>query len=106
MTQWFIQQNDEHPDRGPMSPSELLELVRSGEVTRETMVRRDDGGWFAAADVGGLFEAAMRPTIRYFCPHCEAEVSEPSVVCHQCGFKIRQAVTQIIENSIVNRAKQ
>ncbi len=104
MTKWFIQQNDELDDLGPLWPSELLELVRSGEVTRQTMLRRDDCGWFAAADVGGLFEAAMRPTIRYFCPRCETEVSEPSVVCHHCGYQIREAVTQITENSIVDRA--
>ncbi len=45
---------------GPMSPSELLELIRSGDVTATTMVRKNDSRWFRADSVGGLFEAAFR----------------------------------------------
>lgn len=105
MTKWFIQTDDEHEDLGPFPPSELLEMVRNGEVTRETKLRKDDqSAWFTASDVGGLFEAAMRPTIAYCCPQCEAEVGEPPVVCHQCGREIDQAVTTITENTIIDRA--
>jgi hypothetical protein len=68
------------------------------------MLRKDDSTWFAASDVGGLFEAAMRPTIRYFCPQCETEVSEPPVTCPKCDRDIRRAKTQITENSITNRS--
>jgi hypothetical protein len=106
VTKWFIQRADSAEDLGPFRPSELLELVRSGEVTSETMLRKDNSPWFAAADVGGLFEAAMRPTIRYFCPQCNAEVSEPPVTCPKCDRDIRRAKTQIIENTIVNRREQ
>ena len=102
MTNWFIQRA-ENDDLGPYRPSELLDLVRSGDVTPETMLRKDDSGYFAASDVGGLFEAAMRPTIRYFCPQCENEVSEPPVRCPKCDREIRRALTQITENTIVNR---
>ena len=77
-------------------------MVRSGEVTSETKLRKDNSPWFSAAEVGGLFEAAMRPTIRYFCPQCETEVSEPPVTCPKCDRDIRRARTQITENTISN----
>lgn len=107
MTQWFIQADEGHRDLGPYPPDELLQMVRSGEVTRNTRIRRDDESvWFMASEVGGLFEAAMRPTIQYFCPVCETEVSDPPKVCHHCGHKIRRAVTKITENTIINRQDQ
>ena len=45
---------------GPLSPQELLELIRVGDVTATTMVRKNDSKWFRADSVGGLFEAAFR----------------------------------------------
>jgi hypothetical protein len=102
VTKWFVQRADSTEDLGPYRPSELLDLVRRGEVTSETRVRKDDSAWFAAGEVGGLFEAAMRPTIRYFCPQCSHEVSEPPVRCPKCDREIRRARTEITENSIVN----
>lgn len=106
MTNWFVQQDGTREDLGPLRPSELLEKVRRGEVTRTSRLRKDDSAWFSAAQVGGLFEAAMRPTIEYFCPHCQVEVSEPPSVCNRCGNDVHQAVTRITENGIVNSADQ
>jgi len=106
VTRWFVQQDESQEDLGPLRPSELLEMVRGGKVTSESMLRKDDSNWFSASNVGGLFEAAMRPTIRYFCPQCETEVTEPPVNCHECGREIQRALTQITENSIVNQADQ
>ncbi len=100
MTDWFIQINDDAEAVGPLRPSELLQKVRAGEVTPETMLRKDDSAWFEAGEVGGLFEAAMRPTIEYFCPQCEAPVTEPPVNCPKCGSEIHRAITKITENSI------
>ncbi len=101
MTQWFIQVNDEdEQELGPFRPSELLKKVRDGEVTPETVLRKDNSAWFSASEVGGLFEAAMRPTIQYFCPQCDTEVGEPPVVCAYCGREIYKAVTKITENTI------
>ncbi len=100
MTDWFIQTDDNLEDLGPYRPSELLKKVRDGEVTPETKLRKDDSAWFEASEVGGLFEAAMRPTIEYFCPQCETQVTEPPVNCHKCGREIRRAITKITENSI------
>ena len=106
MTKWFVQQDESQEDIGPLKPSELLELVRSGKVTSDSMLRKDDSNWFVAGEVGGLFEAAMRPTIRYYCPQCEVEVTEPPVTCHECGREIHRALTKITENTIVSQADQ
>ena len=92
MTKWFVQQDESQEDIGPLKPSELLEMVRSGKVTSDSMLRKDDSNWFVAGEVGGLFEAAMRPTIRYYCPQCEVEVTEPPVTCHECGREIIAAL--------------
>jgi len=97
---WFVQSSTNGEETGPFRPSELLELVRSGEVTPESMLRKDNSSWFAAADVGGLFEAAMRPTIRHFCPNCKFEISEPPVSCPKCDTNVTRAQTQITENTI------
>ncbi|QDT02844.1 hypothetical protein K227x_12230 [Rubripirellula lacrimiformis] len=103
MTDWYFQTRSSE-EVGPLRPSELLEKVRKGEVTRNSMLRKNSSTWFLASEVGGLFEAAMRPTIEYFCPQCEAEVGEPPTVCNLCGCEIYKAITKITENSITNRA--
>lgn len=100
MTNWFIQSDQDQEDLGPFRPSELLQKVRAGEVTRETKLRKDSSAWFDAGEVGGLFEAAMRPTIEYFCPQCKTSVNEPPVVCSHCGYEIQVAITKITENTI------
>lgn len=102
MTNWFVQQDGTREDLGPLRPSELLEKVRRGEVTRSSRVRKDDSAWFSADQVGGLFEAAMRPTIEYFCPHCKVEISEPPTVCNRCGSDVQKAVARITENAITS----
>lgn len=102
MTSWFIQTDDDRDDLGPFRPSELLQKVRAGEVKRDTKLRKDNSAWFSAGEVGGLFEAAMRPTIEYFCPQCKKRVSAPPVVCNYCGREIHQAVTRITENTIAD----
>ena len=104
VTSWYIHSGEDFEDLGPYHPSELLQKVRAGEVTPETKLRKGDSAWFVAGEVGGLFEAAMRPTIEYFCPQCETAVSTPPVVCPTCGREIHQAVTKITENSIVDPA--
>ena len=100
MAEWFIKQDEESGDLGPFRPPDLLSMVRKGEVTRQTMIRKDDSAYFEAGQVGGLFEAAMRPTIEHFCPGCEHAVSEPPTVCSYCGQEIHQAITKITENAI------
>ncbi len=98
MSDWFVQGSD--GDLGPFRPSELLQLVRNGKVKPETPVRKGDSAWFEASSVGGLFEAAMRPTIEYFCPGCGVPVVEPPCTCDQCGREIYRAKMRITENTI------
>ena len=102
MTEWFIQGEEEEEDEGPIRPPELLAMVRRGEVARDTMIRKDDSQWVAAGAVGGLFEAAMRPTIEFFCPQCDQEVDEPPTMCIHCGREVHKGITRITENSIVD----
>lgn len=107
MTRWFIQRGGkDDDDLGPFRPSELLDKVRQGEVRPETMLRKDDSAYFQASDVGGLFEAAMRPTIQYFCPQCKKEITEPPVTCPHCDYNVTRALTRITENTIVNPEEQ
>ena len=87
---------------GPLRPAELLNLVRSGEVTPETQIRKDDSGWFNASAVGGLFEAARRPTIEHFCPACNAPIPEPPCGCPSCGRDVHKARTRITEHGILS----
>ena len=106
MAEWFIKSNDlnDGGDKGPYRPNDLLQLVRSGEVVRETMIRKDDSAWFQAGDVGGLFEAAMRPTIDYFCPKCNTAIGEPPCMCPKCDANVTRAKQVITENSISDSA--
>ena len=105
VTQWFVQRMDGNiqTEVGPLRPSELLDLVRAGEVTPNSFVRKGDSAWFAASEVGGLFEAAVRPTVRYYCPQCETEVTEPPVTCPKCMRDIRKAHEVVVENKIKSK---
>jgi hypothetical protein len=98
MSQWFVLENVDV--RGPFTPKELLVMVRRGTVTRETKLRKDDSGWFPASDVGGLFEAAVKPTIILHCPGCKSVVPEPPCVCSQCGRQLENAMREVIQNRI------
>ena len=105
MAEWFVKKDESESELeedciGPLRPAELLELVRSGRVTESTQVRKDDSAWFPAEQVGGLFEAAIRPTIYYFCPHCEVRITKPPTMCPKCLKEIRKAREEIIENAI------
>jgi hypothetical protein len=59
-------------------------MVRKGEIKPETMLRKDDSAWFPAGDVGGLFEAASRGELQYFCPACDRRISQPPITCPNC----------------------
>jgi len=98
MAKWFVL--DEIDVRGPFTPSELLGMVRRGTITRETKLRKDDSGWFPANDVGGLFEAAVKPTVVLRCPGCEAAVSKVPCTCPNCGRHLEDADRELIQNKI------
>lgn len=103
MTAWFVQRENE--ELGPLRPADLLGLVRDGSVVPETMIRKDDSSWFAASTVGGLFEAARRPTIEHYCPHCDnVRVAPPPTTCPKCDRSLTKARERIIENSLSKSA--
>jgi len=103
MAQWFVQQKEDVV--GPLTPADLLALVRRGAVTQDTKLRKDDSSWFPASDVGGLFEAAVRPTVVLRCPRCTAVVGEPPCMCPQCGSELHQVRRQMVENRIASPAE-
>ncbi|MEO1528738.1 MAG: DUF4339 domain-containing protein [Planctomycetota bacterium] len=86
MTQWFLQrmEGNVQSEVGPLRPAELLALVRKGDITPETRLRKNDSAWFPARDVGGLFEAAVLEVVQYYCPGCNTRVSKPPVTCPSC----------------------
>lgn len=98
MADWYVQRPDS--ELGPLRPAELLDLVRNGTVIEETQVRKDDSSWFAAREVGGLFEAARRPTIEHYCPQCNARVAAPPTSCPKCDAALVNTKKRIIEHSV------
>ncbi len=58
--EWFYQQGDY--EVGPLRPKELLDYVRKGVIRAHTPIRKGDSNWTPADQVGGLFEAARKPT--------------------------------------------
>ena len=95
MNEWFIRREDE-TEVGPLRPSELLGQVRSGEVTSETLLRKNDSAWFEASKVGGLFEAAARRPQRHHCPFCNHVIEPPPVHCRHCQMDVRKSVLRDI----------
>ena len=98
MAVWFVQ--GKNSDQGPLSPADLLSLVREGTVTADSMIRKNDSPWFSASEVGGLFEAARRPTIEHYCPKCDVRVSSPPSQCPRCLEAMENTHKRIIEHSI------
>ncbi len=79
-----------------MRPSELLSLVRRGEIKPETLLRKNDSAWFPASDVGGLFEAAVRQEVQYFCPSCGLRVGPPPRTCPKCLRDIGKGEARVV----------
>ncbi len=98
MSQWYVRNGD--LDIGPLTGSELLGLIRQGAVKRDTPVRKNDSAWFAASDVGGLFDAASQDTYEYFCQECGTKVEKPPSVCPYCEIPITRAVAKRIQHKI------
>ena len=98
MTVWFVQQvnGEVQTEIGPLQPKELLELVRKGSIRPETKLRKGDSAWFPASDVGGLFEAASRRPLKFFCPSCGVEVSRPPVTCKHCLHDIQRGEARVV----------
>ncbi|MBA61395.1 MAG: hypothetical protein CMJ76_03425 [Planctomycetaceae bacterium] len=87
MTDWYYQ-TEKGAEAGPISNSELKNLVSSGAVTSETLLRKDDAKWVKAAAVGGLFEAVQEFEVRNVCPYCNSTVFKIPGKCPSCNREI------------------
>ncbi len=73
---------------GPLSSREFLDRVRSGEVTEEMHVRKDDALWVPARSVTGLFEYATERSAETVCPYCGSRIDQPPTRCAKCRRRI------------------
>ncbi len=94
MTTWYYRNGGK--ENGPVSPSELLELIRKGTVVPETELRKDDNRWLIASDVNGLWEAASRPSVGFKCPYCSKAIEKPPCVCKSCSRQINKATGHLV----------
>jgi hypothetical protein len=90
-TEWYYQLMNEIV--GPLSPSELIEKIRAGQVKEDTLIRKDDSQWVSASQVGGLFEAAQRKETRLICPYCGHDVDRPPTTCKSCNRQLVMSVS-------------
>jgi hypothetical protein len=99
VSNWFLQklEGNVQSEVGPLSPTELLTLVRRGEIKPETRLRKNDSAWFPASDVGGLFEAAARQEVRFHCPACNHQVPKPPVTCPKCLRDIGRSEARVVQ---------
>ena len=87
MADWYYQ-TEKGTEAGPVSNSELKNLVSSGAVTPDTMLRKDDAKWVKASAVGGLFEAVKEAEVRNVCPYCNSTVFKVPGKCPSCNREI------------------
>jgi len=95
VAQWFYR-NPFGQEFGPLGGSQLLELIRRGEVKGNTDIRKDDSPWIPACQVNGLWQAVGRPSVEFACPHCGSAISKPPTRCNECCKEIAKAVGHLI----------
>lgn len=98
MSQWFYR--DGEREVGPLNSSELLNLVREQTIGAATLVRKGESAWFPAGSVGGLFDAAVKPTVSYVCPECGSQVGKPPCYCRRCRRALDYARPVFTEHEI------
>lgn len=52
---YFIQRMGK--EEGPYTSQDLQAMISSGQLTNTTMVKEDDGSWFPATEIPGLFSS-------------------------------------------------
>ncbi len=85
-TEWYYQiMNDVV---GPLTSSQLVDRVRTGQVKEDTLIRKDDSQWVPARQVNGLLEAIGQSQAQRICPYCGDKVDTPPTTCHGCNRKL------------------
>lgn len=85
-TEWYYQiMNDVV---GPLTSSQLVDRVRSGQVKEDTLIRKDDSQWVPARQVNGLLDASNQNQSQRICPYCGQNVDNPPTTCHGCNRKL------------------
>ncbi len=70
---------------GPINNKQLVELIKSGKVKRDTLIRKSDSKWIAAITVTGLFQKAGVATEgQHRCPYCGIQIEDPPTTCDGC----------------------
>jgi len=100
MSDWFYRLGKAE-ERGPIKPSELLELVRKGVICENTLLRKGDSPWVPSTAINGLWEAAGRPTAEFECPKCGKPISKPPVECSHCHQMIQKATGRLVQQKTV-----
>lgn len=85
---------------GPVSPVELLDLIRNGTVLRDTLVKKDNSPWVKVEEVNGLLATAAKPSIAYFCPSCGKQVNQPPSRCHRCDLHVDKATQKLVQHDL------
>ncbi|MFO7907669.1 MAG: DUF4339 domain-containing protein [Planctomycetota bacterium] len=85
-TEWYYQIMNETV--GPLSSSQLIARVRSGQVKEDTLIRKNDSQWVPAHQVDGLMDRAMNNQAQRICPYCGHEVDAPPTTCAHCNRKL------------------
>ncbi len=99
MPEWYYRDRQDSTV-GPLTPHELLDLIRGGELEEDTLVRKDDSQWVRSIEINGLWAAAARPDTEFFCPVCNCSISKPPCRCPKCLKYVDKSVGRIKKASI------
>ena len=75
---------------GPITDSELRELIDQGLILPDTKLETDSGHTGKARQVPGLFAAARQNApagAEAYCTHCGSPVARQAAVCLSCGCR-------------------
>lgn len=85
-TEWYYQIMNETV--GPLSSSQLIARLRSGQIKEDTLIRKDDSQWVPAHQVNGLMDHVVNNQPRRVCPYCGHQVDAPPTTCEHCNRKL------------------
>ncbi|MBR2586488.1 MAG: CD225/dispanin family protein [Thermoguttaceae bacterium] len=89
MSDWFYY-DQQGQKIGPITDSELRELIDQGLILPDTKLETDTGHTGKARQVPGLFPAAGQNApagAEAYCTHCGSPVARQAAVCLSCGCR-------------------